>query len=117
MKGIPVVIIAKGHNGTATLDRGFVTIKRSGFLARATVGKGDKRIPVRHITGVQIKPAGRLVNGFIQFTVPGGNERRSAFGSQTHTAASDENSVVFTRSQQAAFEALRDAIEQAMVAA
>ena len=46
----------RGHNGTVTYDGQFVTIARTGFLARATVGKGEKRIPLRHITAVQLKP-------------------------------------------------------------
>jgi len=46
-----------------------------------------------------------MLNGFIQFSVPGGNEARSKFGSQTMDAVKDENSVVFTRKQQAGFEA------------
>jgi len=104
----------KGHTGTVVWDGDFVSIRRTGFLARSTVGKGEKRIPLASITAVQWKPAGPLVNGFIQFTVGGGNERRSAFGSQTTSAAKDENSVVFTRAQMAAFSGLRAAIEQAM---
>ena len=48
---------------------------------------------------MQINQAGALVNGFIQFTVLGGNQRRSAFGQQTQ----DENFVVFIRSDEQAF--------------
>lgn len=106
----------KGHNGTISFDGAIVTISRTGFLARATVGKGEKRIPANSISAVQFKPAGWATNGFIQFTFPGGNERRSQFGNQTTTAGRDENSVVFTRQQQPEFEALRAAIEAAMVA-
>lgn len=43
-----------------------------------------------------------------------GDERRSRFGRQTMDATSDENSVVFTKSQQAQFERLRSAVEEAM---
>jgi len=106
----------KGHNGTISLDGTFVTIARTGFLARATIGKGEKRIPVGQISAVQFKRAGWAMNGFIQFTVAGGVERRSQFGSQTNSASHDENSVIFTRSQQPEFEQLRDAVEAAMVA-
>jgi hypothetical protein len=104
----------KGHNGTVEWDGDFVTIKRTGFLARASVGKGEKRIPVSSITAVQWKPAGALVNGFIQFTLGGGNEARSRFGAQTTDAAKDENSVLFMKKQMAEFQALRDEIEQAI---
>jgi hypothetical protein len=64
---------------------------------------------------VQLKPAGPVYNGFIQFTVPGGIERRSSFGKHTRDAFGDENSVVFSRGQMPAFLALRDAIEEVIV--
>ena len=86
-------------------------------MGRLVVGKGEKRIPVRHVTAVQLKPAGGLVNGFIQFSLGGGNERRSTFGWQTMDAVGDENSVVFTRKQQPAFDVLRAAMEAAMALA
>jgi Domain of unknown function (DUF4429)/Protein of unknown function (DUF2510) len=104
----------RGHNGTVVLDRDFVTITRTGFLARATLGKGEKRIPVASITAVQWKPAGPMVNGFIQFTLGGGNESRSKFGSQTANAVKDENSVIFLKKQMPEFEVLRAAIEHAI---
>lgn len=105
-----------GQGGQIQFDGQYVTITRKGFLARATVGKGEKRLHVSQIAAVQWKAAGPLVNGFIQFTMPGGNERRSAFGSQTSAAAKDENSVVFTKKQQPEFEKLRAAIDAAVAA-
>jgi len=99
-----------GQNGTIAFDADFVTITRTGFFARATIGKGEKRIPVASITAIQWKPAG-LVNGFIQFTIGGGNEARSKVGHQTTDAAKDENSVVFVKKQMPAFQALREQIE------
>ncbi|QDG90903.1 DUF4429 domain-containing protein [Pseudarthrobacter sp. NIBRBAC000502770] len=115
--GIPAdSVLAVGVAGYCAFDGQFVTIQHVGALGRMTVGKGAKRVPLASITGVQIKPAGPLVNGFIQFTLPGGNERRSSFGRQTTDAASDENSIVFNRSQEASFLAFRDAVEQAITA-
>jgi hypothetical protein len=107
-------IVAQGHNGTAVFDGDFVTIFRKGFRARMTVGKGDKRVPVHSITAVQWKPPGALVNGFISFTLGGGNERRSKFGSQTRSAIDDENSIVLMKKHVADFERLRYAVEQAI---
>lgn len=107
---------AKGKTGRITFDGQYITITRDTFLARSTVGKGEKRLHVAQISGVQWKPAGAVVNGFIQFTVPGGNERRSRLGSQTNDAAHDENSVVFTKKQQPAFEELRQALDVAISA-
>lgn len=105
----------KGVNGQVSFDGTFVTIYRKGFVARGTVGKGEKRIPLASITAVQWKPAA-MVNGFIQFTVPGGNEGRSTFGRQTTDATKDENSIVFNRSQMSTFAGLREAIESAIAA-
>lgn len=85
---------AVGAGGYAAFDGDFVTLQHVG-LGRGVVGKGVKRIPLSSVTAVQIKPAGALVNGFIQFTIPGGNERRSGFGAQTRDAAGDENSIIF----------------------
>lgn len=101
--------------GIVSFDGAFVSIRRRG-LNRLTVGKGEKRIPIQSITAVQLKPAGPITNGFIQFTIAGGIERRSKFGRQTPDAVGDENSVIFTRKQQPQFEILRSAIEGAMVA-
>jgi hypothetical protein len=109
-----MLIEAKGVNGQVTFDGSFVTITRKGFAARATVGKGEKRIPVASIAAVQWKAPGAMTRGFIQFTVPGGSERRSQFGSQTTDAAKDENSVLVAKGQVAEFEALREAIEGAL---
>jgi hypothetical protein len=108
------VVEAKGLNGTVRLESDFLTISRKGFMARASVGKGEKRILLNQLTAVQLKPAGPVINGFIQFTVGGGNESRSRFGSQTRNAAEDENSVIFTWAKRVEFEALRDAVERAM---
>lgn len=105
----------KGHTGTVVFDGRAVVIRRDGFKARASVGKGEKMIPLSSIQAVQFKPAGRMTNGFIQFTVPGGVESRSQFGTQTVDAVSDENSVVFTRKQMPEFEQLRDAVNSAIL--
>lgn len=94
-------------------DGSFVTITRNGFLARASHGRGDKRIPIASVSAVQWKPAGPMVNGFIQLSI-GGADRQAAKGSRTMNAAKDENSVVFTKKQQGSFEELRAAIEQAI---
>jgi hypothetical protein len=108
---------ANGHNGQVTFDGQWVTITRQGFLARASVGKGDKRIHISQIPGIQWKPAGPLVNGFISFGMPGAVERRSRSGRQTNDHNRDANSVLFTRQQMADFERIRAAVEQAIAAA
>lgn len=110
------MIEVKGHNGQIVFDGQYVTITRRGILGRMSVGKGEKRFHVSQISSVQWKPAGPFVNGFISFSAAGGNERRSRFGSQTSSAVHDENSVLFTTRQKAAFEELRKHIEAAIAA-
>jgi hypothetical protein len=105
-------ISAKGQNGQVTFDGDFVTITRKGFFGRMTIGKGEKRIPAGAVTSVQWKPPGAMMNGFIAFSLAGGNETKSRFGSQTVDASKDENAVIVTKNQAAAFAPLREAIER-----
>lgn len=105
---------AKGHNGTLEFTGKMVIIKRTGLLAKLSTGGGDKRIPVKHITAVQWKEPGNMMNGFISFTIPGGNEKQSRFGSQTSSAATDENAIIITKKHTEAFAEIRDAIEEAI---
>lgn len=109
------IMQVKGNNGTVDFDGQWITIRRTG-LGPLTIGKGDKRIHIGSITAVQMKPAGALTNGYIEFTVPGGREKRATFGRQTLDAAENENAVIFTKKQQAEFESLRAAVEQAIAA-
>lgn len=107
------MIEASGQGGQMAYDGAFVSITRNGFLGRVSHGRGDKRLPIASISSVQWKPAGGLTNGFIQLSI-GGADRQAAKGSRTMDATKDENSVVFTRKQQPAFEELRAAIEEAI---
>ncbi|MEU3681471.1 DUF4429 domain-containing protein [Streptomyces sp. NPDC030592] len=106
---------AQGQGGQITFDGQNVTITREGFLGRVTHGRSDKRIAITSISAVQWKPAGAMVNGFIQLSI-GGADRQALKGSRTMNAAQDENSVVFTKKQQSAFEELRNALDQAIAA-
>ena len=110
------MIEAKGHNGQVTFDGTTITITRKGALGRLSSGKGSIALPVTQVTSVRFKEAGPVVNGYIQFSVPGRIEQRSQFGSQTTDAAHDPNSVIFTRKQRAQFAALRDAVQEAIAA-
>jgi hypothetical protein len=104
---------ARGVNATIRFDGQTITILRGGPFGRS-VGKGDTHIPLAHLTAVQFKPAGRVVNGFIQFIVGDGNERRSQVGRQTIDPTRDENSVVFSYGQREEFAGLRDAVQAAL---
>jgi hypothetical protein len=61
-----------------------------GFLNKGL--KGTKEIPYRSIVAIQIKEAGAMFNGFLQFTIPGGNESKGGL----FAATNDENSFVFS---------------------
>ncbi len=96
----PGAMKCKGVNGTIIFDGTWVTIDRSkGFMARSTVGKGEKRIALTQITSVRWKQPSHMVRGYISFSLPGGVETRSRFGSQTFDAAKDENAVIVAHSQ------------------
>lgn len=110
----PNSIEARGYGGgLVTFDGRFLEITKKG-VAMLVGTAGSKRIPLRAITAIQLKPAGILTNGFIQFSISGGDERVDRYGSATFHAAGDENSVIFTKKQQPQFEALRRAVEDAM---
>lgn len=98
-----------GHNGQVQVDDQGITISRKGVLGFLTQGlKGDKRIPFDSITAVQFKSAGMLTNGYIQFTISGGNESRGG----VLKATSDENTVMFRAGEQGtAFAQLRTLVE------
>lgn len=109
------MIEAKGHTGSILFDGNFITIQRKGVLAKMTVGKGEKRIPIKSVSAVQWKPAGIMVNGYIEFSLSGGNESRSKFGSATNNAVQNENAVLFTRKQMPSFEGFKAEVEQAII--
>ncbi|MEH0110633.1 DUF4429 domain-containing protein [Tersicoccus sp. MR15.9] len=109
-------IMVKGYTGAIEFDGTFITIHRTGMRARLTVGKGDKRIPISALQGTQWRPAGGLTNGFLQLVISGSSETKSQFGSQAMSAVNDENSVMFTRKQEAEFAHLRQVLDQALAA-
>ena len=70
--------------------------------------KGDKTIPFRSITAVQLRMPGKKTNGYIQFAILGGIEGKGGI----FEAAGDENSVLFSPAQARHMAALREYIEQ-----
>ncbi|MCK4641210.1 MAG: SHOCT domain-containing protein [Candidatus Marinimicrobia bacterium] len=77
-----------------------------GFLVKGL--KGTKTIPFSSITAIQFKKSG-LTSGYLQFTIPGGNESKSG----VFSAASDENTFMFTGKNDEAQE-IKDYIESKM---
>lgn len=69
-----------------------ITITPKGFLGLMNKGlKGTKTIPYTSISAIQFKEAGALFSGYLQFTIPGGNESKGGLFS----AVRDENTFVF----------------------
>lgn len=84
-----------GKNGQLAVFDNRIVITRKGVLGFLTHGgAGERTIPFSSITGIQIKPAGMLTNGFIQFAVKGSIERRGG----VMNAADDENAIVYVKS-------------------
>ena len=84
----------------------------AGFNCRIA-GEVHEFDPLKWIDRKESRRMGR----FIQFAVGGSPELRSRPGRRTLEAGRDENSVVFTRKQQPAFEQLRDQLLHAQAAA
>ena len=69
-----------------------VSIMPKGVLGFLNKGlKGTKTIPFTSITAIQFKDAGLITSGFLQFTIPGGNESRGGL----FAATQDENTFMF----------------------
>lgn len=98
----------EGANGIVELYLNRIVIKRRGF--RGVLGhgffKGDKEIMLKSITGVQVKKAGYVVLGYIQFSMQGGNEGRGGLTEATQ----DENTVTFDNSQNKVAEEVKNKI-------
>lgn len=84
-----------------------VTITPKGVLGFLNKGiKGTKEIPFTSITAMQLKKA-RLTSGYIQFTVPGGNESRGG----VFSATKDENTFMFAQKHNDLMTEIKDYIE------
>lgn len=69
---------------------------------------GSKTIPMSSIQNIQLKKAGALINGFIQFGILGGIEKQSGITG----AVSDENSIVFLEDCNERATEIKDYIEK-----
>jgi len=105
-----IITTFKGKNGQIELFKDKLIIKRAGFWAVWTQGitKGDKTIYINEITGIQVKLGGFLIDGYIQFTLPGGNENLKGW----EAATQDENSVWFDSSVNDSAVILKEKIEE-----
>jgi hypothetical protein len=86
------IFTMKGVQDVLEVFEDRVTIKPQGVLGFLTKGlKGTKEIPFSSIVAVQFKEAGGVFSGYLQFTIPGGNESKGGLLS----ASKDENTFMF----------------------
>ena len=97
-----------GANGILTLYEDRITIKRRGIRGALGHGffQGEKEILLSSITAIQLKKAGLMIVGYIQFSVLGGVESRRGL----NEAVTDENTVTFDYGQTKTAEAIKNKI-------
>jgi len=104
-----IIMSAKGINGVLELLQDKIRIKRKGFGALVLQGlKGEKEILISQLSAVQLKKAGMLTNGYIQFSFLGGHETKGGLFDATR----DENTVMFNTRQQEEFLALKERLDK-----
>lgn len=88
-----------------------IEIKQS-LLGKINKGltKGNKTIYFKNINAIELKLGSALVNGYMQFTVAGGNESHGA----TWNSVKDENSVNFGKKDNDLIVEIKNFIEQRM---
>lgn len=106
-------ITAKGANGQLSFDGFWVEITRRGFVARVSVGKGDKRFPITSVTAIRFRPATMVTKGFVQFSLLGDTTTKGNIGELQE----DENSIFCNwATQSLEIKKVVDRIEAAMAA-
>jgi hypothetical protein len=97
-------------DGSLSVYDDYLTITPKGILGLLNKGlKGTKTIPFHSITAIQFKQAG-LTKGYLQFTIPGGNESRGG----VLDAVTDENTFLFDGSGNYHAETIKKYIETRM---
>lgn len=99
----------KGAGKTiVTLDGNFLRIKRKGFLNLANHGlDGEKTFDINNISGVQLKDAGALTSGYIQFILLGSRESKGGL----MAATKDENTIMFVKKEQKMADEIKSYVE------
>jgi hypothetical protein len=101
----------KGRNGTLIItDTGIVISRGKRGVAFGSGGqRGDKTIPYRMLSSVQLKKGGLVYRqGYIRFSFMGGTENKGSY----YSVAKDENSILFATSKNKAFEEARQIVEK-----
>ena len=105
-----IIATAQGENGQLELTERRVRIKRkSGFYSAMVMGQsGDKELRISQISAIQLKEPSAWMKGFIQFTLIGGREERSA----AWDVARDENSVIFSNKQTSEIKRFKNKVDE-----
>ena len=93
----------KGYGGTVELHDDQIVIRREGAVAKIGGQGATREIPCSALSGVTLKPATRLVNGYLQLQL-GGAPVRDHRG--------DPNSILFRHKDSARFEELADILRR-----
>lgn len=100
--------MATGVNGQITVTETKIIISRKGLLGVLGHGfKGDKEIRIDQISSIQLKHAGPVLNGYIQFGFLGSQESKSGIIGATQ----DENTVMFNTKQEPDFQRVKEHVE------
>ena len=73
-----------------SIDENALTINRKGFMSFGSGVRGEKTIPLSHITAVQLKKPG-MTHGYLQFSINGSAEAKGT----AIELMKDENTIVF----------------------
>ena len=89
---MPVIHTMQGVQDVLELYKDRVTIETRSALGFVNKGlKGKKEIPFASMVAVNLKEAGSLTSGYLQFVMHGGNESKVGI----LAAARDENTFMF----------------------
>lgn len=106
-----VIYEFKGVDGYLKVYEDKIDIVPKGIIAFLNKGlKGTKTIPYSSIKAIQFKKCGILLSGYIQFTIPGGNESKKGI----FDAVKDENTFLFHSDNKLAIE-IKEYIESKIV--
>ena len=95
-KGMSAIHAMNGVQDLLEVFDDRVTITPKGVLGFLNKGiQGTKEIPFSSIVAVQFKEAGAIMSGYLQFTIPGGNESRGGL----LAATKDENTFMFAHTK------------------
>jgi len=116
------LIVAKGVEKRVVFDGETVTIHSDVFARfRAKVQRrdgGDRVIPMDDIVAVDLVASTTILNGYLRFTLADEDEDDRpdppTAAAAVKLATRDPNAVTFSRYQEAAFTALRDAVASAI---